>query len=93
MMNGYYNSSNLTFGDGEEEDEHPFDITKRDLLDPDTLRRTKIVSAKGTVRGIKNRVRAGIARIGELENQRHDATKKVNSRVIHSTCDQTESTE
>ena len=39
----------------------------RDVKDPDTLRDKKIVSAKGTIRGVKNRVRAGIATF--LENQ------------------------
>nr|KAG5707838.1 hypothetical protein BaRGS_015998 [Batillaria attramentaria] len=34
---------------------------RRDVRDPGSLHERKIVSAKGTVRGFKNRVRAGIA--------------------------------
>lgn len=33
---------------------------RRDVTDPQTLRETRIISEKGTVRGYKNRVRAGI---------------------------------
>ena len=36
-------------------------VGSRNVLDADTLREHKIVSSKGTVRGFKNRVRAGIA--------------------------------
>ena len=36
-------------------------VGSRNVQDPETLREHKIVSSKGTVRGFKNRVRAGIA--------------------------------
>ena len=36
-------------------------VGSRNVQDADTLREHKIVSSKGTVRGFKNRVRAGIA--------------------------------
>ena len=36
-------------------------VGSRNVLEPETLREHKIVSSKGTVRGFKNRVRAGIA--------------------------------
>lgn len=45
----------------EEEDEHPFFAGMRDIRNPDTLKEMKIISSKGTIRGVKNRVKAGIA--------------------------------
>lgn len=45
---------------GLQDDQHPFFIGSRDVRDPSTLAEMKIVSSKGTVRGFKNRVRAGI---------------------------------
>ena len=43
-----------------QEEHHPFFLGSRDVRDPATLKEMKIISSKGTVRGFKNRVRAGI---------------------------------
>ncbi|ESP03673.1 hypothetical protein LOTGIDRAFT_137010 [Lottia gigantea] len=49
MTNGYANRAESTFAG------------RRDVKSPATLAERQIVSARGTVRGFKNRVRAGIA--------------------------------
>ena len=52
-------------------EEHPFSVA-RDVKQPDTYKNElQIVSAKGTVRGFKNRVRAGIA----VFRQQNDGAK------------------
>lgn len=50
-----------------EDVDHPFFAGKRDVMNPQGLHEMKIVSSKGTVRGFKNRVKAGIATF--LEHQ------------------------
>ena len=82
IMNGHSNGTmngdlSLSL---QQENEHPFDVSRRDIRNPQTLKETKIVSAKGTVRGIKNRVRAGIATFRENEIQ--DGQKKVRFETV-----------
>ncbi len=43
-------------------------VGSRNMMETDTLREHKIVSSKGTVRGFKNRVRAGIATFIDQEH-------------------------
>ena len=53
-------------------DDHPFFSVARDVKQPETYKNElQIVSAKGTVRGFKNRVRAGIA----VFRQQNDGVK------------------
>ena len=57
---------------------HPFHKSARDVRDPDSLRERPIVSRRGTVRGVKNRVRAGIACFIEQE----DSSKVRNQDIV-----------
>ena len=50
-------------GGSSENEEHPFFSGMKDVRNPDSLQELKIVSARGTVRGVRNRVRAGIKAI------------------------------
>ena len=59
-------------GSGDEEEEHPFFAGMRDVRHPETMKELKIISSKGTIRGVKNRVRAGIA---TFLNQGEEAKK------------------
>ena len=51
-------------------EQHPYFTSGRDMKKPDTMREMRIVSTKGTVRGYKNRVRAGIANILDTEKNK-----------------------
>ena len=51
-------------------DQHPFFTSGRDAKKPETMREMRIVSSRGTVRGYRNRVRAGIANILDTEENR-----------------------
>lgn len=60
---------------------------RRDVSDPNSIREKQIVSARGSVRGFKNRVRAGLATFLEenrenSRNFRHEEKKKV---IIYTT--------
>lgn len=48
---------------------------RRDVTDPQTLRETRIISEKGTVRGYKNRVRAGIVTF--LQGQESEEVRSI----------------
>lgn len=48
---------------------------RRDVTDPQTLRETRIISEKGTVRGYKNRVRAGIVTF--LQGQESEEVRRI----------------
>ena len=52
-----------------EVNKHSCFVGSRDEKNPDSLRETKIISSKGTVRGFKNRVRAGIATFLEQQDE------------------------
>ena len=64
--NGKHTKNGVPHESGE--DEHPFFVGSRDVRDPASLKEMKIVSARGTVRGYKNRVRAGIASFIEKQD-------------------------
>ena len=54
-------SSTHTISEAGEDDEHPFFVGNKDIRKPATLQEMKIVSNKGTIRGVKNRVKGAIA--------------------------------
>ena len=54
-------------------------VGSRNVLDADTLREHKIVSNKGTVRGFKNRVRAGITTFNDQEQLMVSIFSRMNS--------------
>ena len=70
-------SGDLGLMDDTFEEDHPFDVRRRDIRDPITLKELKIISAKGTIRGIKNRVREGIQAFYDHQLDGLDGNKKV----------------
>jgi len=63
-------------------DAHPFHKSARDVRHPETLHELKIVSVRGTVRGVKNRVRAGIQAFVEQDETNKNWKNIEEGRII-----------